>query len=203
MGAVKGRYSAMKATMVLFVGAAVGLSLITALYAGGKSKPTAFATRKAFVDAHMPAGASLKLRTVAPSAEVKRRITEHYAVDSVDDSIGYVLGRTEDDKIAGVCVFVERDLAPYAEPHHVAVALTPSGTVETVALIGPHGEFVATLQTPVFLTQFARKQPADGYRLGRDIDAVTGATMSSELVVDVVNMVMGVYHESVAATAAK
>lgn len=196
-GLLSGKHGTTKGLLVLTIGAVVGLSVVSLLYAGARRATGVYDTRKQFVEEHIPDGSTLKLRTVVVFADVKERITEMYGVESVDDSIGYVLGRADDGRITGACVFVERALEPHEEPHHVAVAMTPAGAVAAVALIGAHGEYARTLQTPRFLSQFARANPPKGYRLGRDIDAVSGATMSCDLVVDVVNMVVGVFRESV------
>jgi hypothetical protein len=171
----------------------VCLAAACALRAADKAGAPLYETRKAFVAAHLWAGARLTMKTVVLAAKDKERLAKEWALARVDDSVTYALARDSAGRILGAAVFVDRVLEPYDENHRLGVALDSAGHVAGVALIGEHGQYAGTLATKAFMGQFVKKRPAKGYAVGREINAVSAATESTGVVADLVNMVVAVY----------
>ena len=176
----------------------LAMAALTATAVCGTARAGEYASRKAFVKAHIPEGSTMKMRTVVPGAKDRKALAVEYGIQEFEDTLSYILGRDGSGKITAAIVFVERVLEQYDEWHHVAVALDPAGVVKEVAMLSVTGEYARMVDSKSFLGQFARKKPKKaGYALGAEINAVTGATLSSGVVADVVNLVMGVYRKLV------
>lgn len=184
--------------MAMFRTGMVVLAVTCAAAVVGTADAGEYNSKKEFVKAHVPSGSKMKMRTVKLAEKDRKAIKTAYEVAEVDTSVSFVLGRGTDGAITVAIAFVDRVLKQYNEWHSVAIALTPAGQVKEVAMLSVTGEYARMVDSKAFLGQFPRKKPAKGgYTVGDEINDVTGATMSAEVVADVVNMVMGVYVEHV------
>ena len=103
----------------------------------------------------------------------------------LDKSLGrHIVGKSypyldvvEGPKHLGVIFLL--DVLGQAEPITFAVAITPSGVVQDVRVMvyrEPHG---AEIEDSRFHKQFIGKALKDPLTLGKDVDAISGATISS------------------------
>ena len=81
----------------------------------------------------------------------------------------------------------------------VLVLVGPDCTVQRTAVIDYRGTHGRGCLYPRFTRQFAGKAPTDPIRIGQDIDAVTGATLSCNAVADVVRRALRLARRKTAA----
>jgi electron transport complex protein RnfG len=85
----------------------------------------------------------------------------------------------------------------YGGPVQMAVGLTPDGAITNVAVISSNetmGLGTKALE-PAFIRQLAGKTARDPVQIGKDIDAITGATRSSNAVVTGAREAVDVYKD--------
>ena len=121
-----------------------------------------------------------RLKDVFPDADVFLAETEklpHYKAYRTDP-------RTGDRTLLGF-VFMTHEVEPdewaYASEIEALVGVTTGGTITKVMIVDhyePFGYF--SIDLPEFVEQFEGKSILDRFEVGRDIDAVTSATMSVE-----------------------
>jgi Na+-translocating ferredoxin:NAD+ oxidoreductase RnfG subunit len=110
--------------------------------------------------------------------------------DAQTAAVGKALGRTlatskypylavADERGAALGVIFLLDVIGQSQPITFAVAVAADGALRDVAVVvyrESHGDEIADKR---FRKQFAGKRLADPIALGKDIDAITGATISS------------------------
>jgi Na+-translocating ferredoxin:NAD+ oxidoreductase RnfG subunit len=80
-------------------------------------------------------------------------------------------------------------------PFTILVVVDTELTVHRVAILSYPWDRGRDVQSPKFTNQFAGKGPGDPLRMGKDIDAMTGATISSRAVTDGVRHALGVVRD--------
>jgi len=75
--------------------------------------------------------------------------------------------------------FIDDEIGQH-EPITFAVRLSAAGVVDRQEVLVYREAFGDEIRDPRFRKQFVGKRPSDACRLGVDIDAVSGATISSE-----------------------
>ena len=102
-------------------------------------------------------------------------------------------------KMAGYCINVVA--RGYGGPICMVVGIDPAGTIKGIRILGHCetagigsriNETAAGEKEPWFLRQFAGKR-AGALALHKDVDAVSGATISSEAVTDAVNSSVSIF----------
>lgn len=121
-----------------------------------------------------------RFKDVFPDADVFLATTEnllHYKAYKTDPSTG--------DKTLLGFVFMTHEVEPeewaYASEIEALVGVTTDGTITKVMIVDhyePFGYF--SIDAPEFVEQFEGKSILERFEVGRDIDAVTSATMSVE-----------------------
>lgn len=89
---------------------------------------------------------------------------------------------TKDDQenITGYAIVLEDILWEYVAYHKWAIGYKPDGTINGIGIISLTDEYTFEMPDPRFLGQFKDKLPKD-IKMPGNVDAMTGATMSSEL----------------------
>jgi len=91
-------------------------------------------------------------------------------------------------KIKKLCGYVYRpadvitDIQGYSGPIDLVIGISPEGTIQNIACLS-HSEtssYVAALGR--FLQQFVAKSPGSALEIGKDIDGITGATITSSAI---------------------
>ena len=130
---------------------------------------------------------------VAATAEEERRLKHVFPdADVFLETIGKLPhhkayktdSRTGDKTLLGF-VFMTHEVEPeewaYASEIEALVGVTTGGTITKVMIVDhwePFGYF--SIDEPEFVEQFEGKSVLDRFEVGRDIDAVTGATITVE-----------------------
>jgi|GEM_PF-3474348 len=98
-----------------------------------------------------------------------------------------------DDKrsLLGVCFFAQdviKDVSGYSGPLSVFIGMTPRGEITGVFILEYQEapEFAQKAFSKEFLSQFKNKKNTDPFTAGKDVQAVSGATISSSAVIRIV-----------------
>ncbi len=153
-----------------------------------------FPTKKAFIKRNLPTGSKMKKVSLALTEKQQKELKKSYNLPKVDEKITFITANSAEGKVVGSYAFIFRLLKQYNEPHTVGIALNADGSLKEVALVGTHSEYGTRINKKSFLGQFAKKSSSE-LSIGDDINAVSGATMSCQVVVDVVNMASAAYKE--------
>jgi len=120
-----------------------------------------------------PARAPSALQSAFPSA---RRVREV----AVDDRRAYVVEGTSGPIGYGL----EMEVVSRSGPFTILVSVDAAFHVRSVSVPSYPGERGGEVQRPRFRRQFVGKGAEDPIRIGKDIDAETGATISSRVMAD-------------------
>lgn len=98
---------------------------------------------------------------------------------------------TRDDALTGFAVIDIHTVRTL--PEALLVVLTPTGTVERVVLLAFH-EPPEYRPSERWLGQFAgRRLDTDGWRVGRDLHGISGATLTAHAVRDAVRRIVALH----------
>ncbi len=125
--------------------------------------------------AHSISGPSV-LRSVFPSAQ---DITEIPLDESAGPARKLYVAHGPSEPIAYA---VEEEMVSRSGPFTILVIIDSQFSVERVQVLSYPGERGGEVRSATFLRQFEGKGRGDPIRLGVDVDAVTGATISSRAV---------------------
>lgn len=150
------RISALQSTLVLVAGTAAAAVIVAGCLGPARSllPRGAFPKGSYLEQAHRPGPAG-----------------DNSTIRLVRDSPGRIVGQA-----------IELRTASRSGPFKVLVFTDVQSRVKHVAVKQYLGPLPGQFQKGQFLRQFAGKGPADAVRLGLDIDAVTGATITSRAV---------------------
>ena len=104
-------------------------------------------------------------------------------------SIGAIYTKKDDRSDDGY-TFNTKDIAPDIQgvggPIEMLVRLDKNGNIVDVKILSHNEtpEYAKGITEPSFLNQFKGKNADDDFIIGKDVDAVTGATISSKAVID-------------------
>jgi Na+-translocating ferredoxin:NAD+ oxidoreductase subunit G len=135
-----------------------------------------YATPKSVLASFFPKSERVTYRTLTLDARVKARLTRRLGYTPARDSYTIFVALTQ-GKVDGYAV-IDDELGLH-QPITFATRLSTRGVVERVEIMvyrEPRGDEV---RDPRFRKQFEGKTAADPLRIDRDIDAVSGATISS------------------------
>lgn len=131
-------------------------------------------------------------KTVSLSEEQKKKIERNAGVELNSDEFRFYIGEAA-GKIVG---YAAEDTVPGKwGPIHYILGITPEGRVTNVIIL----EYKERRGRPVakkrFLKQYIDKTASDPVRLRKDIDGVTGATISSRGITDGVRKLLYIFEE--------
>jgi Na+-translocating ferredoxin:NAD+ oxidoreductase subunit G len=135
-----------------------------------------YATPKSVLASFFPKSERVTYRTLALDAREKARLAHRLGYTPARDSYTVFVAMTQ-GKVDGYAV-IDDELGLH-QPITFATRLTSRGIVDRVEIMvyrEPRGDEV---RDPRFRKQFEGKSAADPLRIDRDIDAVSGATVSS------------------------
>jgi electron transport complex protein RnfG len=158
--------------------AAVLFGLLAGRPAAARAEPSevVYNTPKTVLASFFPKSERVTYRRVALDAGVKARLAHRLGYTPARDSYTIFVALTA-GKVDGYAV-IDDELGLH-QPITFATRLTGRGVVDRVEIMvyrEPRGDEV---RDPRFRKQFEGKTAADPLRIDRDIDAVSGATVSS------------------------
>jgi electron transport complex protein RnfG len=140
------------------------------------SSEVVYATPKTVLASFFPKSERVTYRTLPLDARAKARLAHRLGYTPARDSYTVFVAMTQ-GKVDGYAV-IDDELGLH-QPITFATRLTSRGVVDRVEIMvyrEPRGDEV---RDPRFRKQFEGKSAADPLRIDRDIDAVSGATVSS------------------------
>lgn len=153
-----------------------GLLAGPAAPARAESSEVVYATPKTVLASFFPKSERVTYRTLPLDARAKARLAHRLGYTPARDSYTVFVAMTQ-GKVDGYAV-IDDELGLH-QPITFATRLTSRGVVDRVEIMvyrEPRGDEV---RDPRFRKQFEGKSAADPLRIDRDIDAVSGATVSS------------------------
>lgn len=153
----------------------VGLLLLV----GGANAARAakYMTIEEAVKAYVPESAKVFKVTKTLTPDEKERLKNDYGWEAKDPEYVFYVGKLEGAPAAYVFVVSGQFNTCF---HKFAVGLEPNGTVKGTAIVELSCPRSFRVNKKAFLSQFAGKRHSDALTIKADIDAVTGATLSSE-----------------------
>jgi electron transport complex protein RnfG len=143
---------------------------------GSPRGETSYYSTRAILAEFFPRSERVTYRTFPLDAPARARLTQRLGYAPARDRYTIFVATTQ-GKVDGYAVI--DDEKGLHQPITFATRLSPRGLVERVEIMvyrEPRGDEV---RDPRFRKQFEGKSAQDGFRLTRDIDAVSGATVSS------------------------
>lgn len=131
---------------------------------------------------------------VTPTAEQKAAIEKRCSIDP-SGSYTFYQGQKADGSLVGTVSVI--DQAGKEGPLQLLIALHPDGTVYDAAFTVFGEERGKPALSWRYLKQYVGKNPGSPLTLGKDVDAVSGATMTSTAVAKAFKRAVCVYSEAV------
>lgn len=153
-------------------------------------------TKKEFILQYKSVGTKMSKSIVTLSEEDKNVLKKEATYHTLANSYPFIITRNPSGKLIEVFCFVNVMHKKFSEYHNIGIALRADESIKAVELIGPHGKYGTMLQTKSFQGQFTNKA-GNKLLFGKDINGVTGATESAEVVVEAVNIVKAIFREKI------
>ncbi len=141
-------------------------------------------------------GDSVKTKELfALSVEQKAKLVS-VAERASDSAFTFYFGKDANGKIHVACTVVPQE--GKEGPMTIGVCFEPSGIVKSVRILEYSEERGKPVKELSFLNQFVGKKTGSIFRVGKDVDAVSGATRSSEAVSEAVRKASFAFDQFVA-----
>jgi hypothetical protein len=156
---------------------AVGL-LIAALVWAGPALALKYMSIKQAVTRFLPSGAKVTKITKEVTPEIRKRLLSDYGWRPDQEKYTFYVGRDGSGQVQAYVMIVPELFGTCF--HKYAVGLKPDGEVIDVAIVELSCPRAMPVNRRSFLKQFKKKTHKDALTTLADVDAVTGATLSSE-----------------------
>ena len=148
------------------------------LLCGGSAHAVKYMSLKKAVTTFIPKGAKILKATKALTSEQKKRLTLDYGWTPKKDKYTFYVGRDADGNALAYVIIVPEIFNTCF--HKFAVGMKPDGEVIDTVIVELSCPRAMPINKKAFLKQFRKKRHSDPLTTRSDIDAVTGATLSSE-----------------------
>jgi len=173
-GCRQSRISRLAAPRIVWLSLAVGCCVL--LPAARAAAETTYYTPRALLAAFFPKSEKVTFRTFTLDSSLKSRLASRLGYRPAKDRYNIFVATTN-NHVDGYAVIDEEQ--GLHQPITFATRLSPRGVIERLEIMvyrEPRGDEV---RDPRFRHQFEGKTAQDPLRVSRDIDAVSGATVSS------------------------
>ncbi len=154
------------------------LACLAMLLCGGPAQAVKYMSLGQAVKNFIPKGAKIMKATKKLAPEQRQRLVRDYGWTPKKDKYVFYVGRDGDGKALAYVVIVPEIFGTCF--HKYAVGMKPDGEVIDVAIVELSCPRAMPVNRRSFLKQFRKKRHIDPLTIKADIDAVTGATLSSE-----------------------
>lgn len=153
---------------------------------------TGATTKKEFIVKHKTSGSKMSKKVLILTNTDKKVLEKEAIFHKIKNSYSFIITRDASGNLLEAFCFINVMHIKFPEYHNVGVLIKTNGIIKAVELIGPHGTYGSMLQTKSFQEQFSQNS-SKKMIFGKDINGVTGATESAEVVVEVVNIVRSLF----------
>jgi hypothetical protein len=163
-------------TVLKIIRAGVGAAVLLATLTGPARAETTYFTTRALLTEFFPKSERVSYRTFVLEPSLKARLAQRLGYVPAKDRYTIYIATTQ-GKVDGYAI-VDDEMGLH-QPITFATRLGPRGAIERLEIVvyrEPRGDEVRDAR---FRKQFEGKTAQDPMRPGRDIDAVSGATVSS------------------------
>ncbi len=133
---------------------------------------------KQAVTRFLPSGAKITKITKTVTPEIRKRLESDYGWKPDQDQYTFYVGRDSGGDVKAYVMIVPELFGTCF--HKYAIGLDPDGEVIDVAIVELSCPRAMPVNRRSFLKQFKHKTHKDALTTNADVDAVTGATLSSE-----------------------
>lgn len=165
----------------------IGFTCFFLLFSASVSTRSYFTEEEAFEKA-FPEGTKIEKRVVFVFDEQRERIKSLANVKSVSGTFTYYEGIREGETIGYAVI---KNVLGKLSHITFMVILDPEGEIDMVEILASQGLWGADIRQKRFLDQFKKKTINDPLRLKSDIDAITGATISSRALTEGIKEILG------------
>ncbi len=137
---------------------------------------------KTFLKEELGSSAKLSKETFALSDAQKKEIAK--IAESGDESFTFYYGKSAEGALEKACTVLSQK--GKEGPMTLGACFDPKGVVKSVRVLEHQEERGKPIAEKGFLSQFQGKKVSDAFQVGKDVDAVSGATYSSRSVSEAV-----------------
>lgn len=145
---------------------------------GGPAQAVKYMSLKKAVTTFIPKGAKILKASKTLTPEQKKRLVSDYGWTPKKDKYTFYVGRDADGNALAYVIIVPEIFNTCF--HKFAVGMKPDGEVIDTVIVELSCPRAMPINKKGFLKQFRKKRHIDPLTIRSDIDAVTGATLSSE-----------------------
>lgn len=160
-----------------FASGSLAILMALVLWAG-PAAALKYMSLKEAVTRFLPGGAKITKITKVVTPEVRKRLLSDYGWKPEKDQYTFYVGRDASGQVQAYVLIVPELFGTCF--HKYAVGLKPDGEVIDVAVVELSCPRAMPVNRRSFLKQFKEKTHKDALTTHADVDAVTGATLSSE-----------------------
>jgi Na+-translocating ferredoxin:NAD+ oxidoreductase RnfG subunit len=170
------------------------LIILAAALAPAPARAEVLQDPKAFLKEQLGSHPKKAKESFTLTADQKKRLKE-VAERATDESLTFYYARDAKDALQAACTVVPQE--GKEGPMQIGVCLDGTGVVTAVRVLEFEEERGKPVKELKFLKQFQGKKATAAFRVGKDVDAVSGATRSSESVSEAVRKASFGYRELV------
>lgn len=154
-----------------------------AVLAGSHARAEDLLSAKDFLKAGLEGSAKMTKEVFALSGAQKEELVA-LAPKATETAFTFYFGRNADGKLKRACTIVPQQ--GKEGPMTLGVCFDGAGVVQQVRVLTYQEERGKPVKEEAFLSQFTGKASSAEFRLGKDVDGVSGATYSSTAVAEAV-----------------
>jgi hypothetical protein len=157
-------------------------------------------SKKKFIKVNNPEAQKFTKKTFSLSKEQISFLKTKCGIKEVSPKHSFILGKTAEGEITGAVYLITIYATEHNCVHHMGIALDPEGKVKAVSILEAFCEYVLRCASQSFLGQFPNKSKTENLKFNEDINGITGATLTCQVITDVVNFTVQIYREYIKAS---
>lgn len=139
-------------------------------------------TLKDFLNSELSGGAKMSKETFALSDEQKKSLKS--VSGSADENFTFYYSKSAEGKTLVACNVLAQE--GKEGPMTVGVCFHPDGLIKSVKVLSHVEDRGKGVDADSFLKQFSGKRASGSFQVGKDVDGISGATISSKAVSEAV-----------------
>ncbi len=136
---------------------------------------------KDYLKKELAGAAKMSKENFSVSADKKKELSK-IAPDAQDEQFTFYYAKKADGALDKACTVVAQQ--GKEGPMSIGVCFDNVGLVQSVTILSSEEEHGKKVAEESWLKQFKGKKVSDAFQVGRDVDGVSGATMSSKAVAE-------------------
>lgn len=136
---------------------------------------------KDYLKKELAGAAKMSKENFAVSADKKKELSK-IAPDAQDEQFTFYYAKKADGALEKACTVVAQQ--GKEGPMSIGVCFDNVGLVQSVTILSSEEEHGKKVAEESWLKQFKGKKVSDAFQVGRDVDGVSGATISSKAVAE-------------------